>query len=63
MEGQDYDLQKLIEVADNTQMEDNVLIERTQSGINSRYFSCGPIGSDVEPALYDFMMTYKKAMG
>ena len=62
VEGVDYDVQKLIEVADNTQTEDNVLIERTQSGINSRYFACGPIGSDVEPALFDFMTTYKKAM-
>lgn len=62
VEGEDYDLQKLIEVADNTQEEDNVLIERTQRGMNSRYFTPGPIGSDVEPALHDFVVNYRKYM-
>jgi glycine betaine catabolism A len=63
VEGVDYDLQKLIEVADNTQVEDNVLIERTQSGMNSHFFAPGPIGSDVEPALFDFIQNYRKYMG
>ena len=62
VEGVDYDLRKLIEVADNTQVEDNALIERTQRGINSRYFERGPIGSDVEPALHDFCTNYMRYM-
>ena len=62
VEGEDYDVQRLIEVADNTQTEDNVLIERTQRGVNSRYYVPGPIGSDVEPALYDVLLNYKKFM-
>ena len=62
IEGVDYDVQKLIEVADNTQTEDNALIERTQRGVDSRYFLPGPIGSDVEPALHDFVTTYKAVM-
>jgi glycine betaine catabolism A len=62
IEVKDYDIARLIEVGDNTQMEDNILIERTQRGVNSRYYAPGPIGSDVEPALYDFMADYKKFM-
>lgn len=61
-EGKDFDLQRLIEVAHNTQTEDNALIERTQRGVASRYFAPGPIGANVEPALYDFAATYMKYM-
>ncbi len=62
MEGEDYNVARLIEIGDNTQTEDNILIERTQRGINSRYFAPGPIGSDVEPALFDFVSNYKTFM-
>jgi Rieske 2Fe-2S family protein len=62
VEDVDYDLGKLIEVGDNTQVEDNVLIERTQKGMESRFFEPGPIGSDVEPALFDFVKNYRKYM-
>ncbi|MEO6512596.1 MAG: aromatic ring-hydroxylating dioxygenase subunit alpha [Nocardioides sp.] len=62
VEGEDYDVQKLIEVGHTTQTEDNVLIERTQRGVDSRYFVPGPIGSDVEPALHDFVSNYLKFM-
>lgn len=61
-EGVDFDVDRLIEVGHTTQSEDNDLIERTQSGINSRYFVPGPIGSDVEPALHDFVADYLKLM-
>jgi phenylpropionate dioxygenase-like ring-hydroxylating dioxygenase large terminal subunit len=61
-EGVDFDMGRLIEVGHTTQTEDNALIERTQSGIGSRYFRPGPIGSDVEPALHDFVTDYLKLM-
>ncbi|WP_375479762.1 SRPBCC family protein [uncultured Jatrophihabitans sp.] len=62
VEGVDYDVAKLIEVGHVTQSEDNVLIERTQSGMDSRYFTPGPIGSDVERALHDFVSNYRTFM-
>ena len=41
-EGVDFDRDRMIEVGHTTQSEDNVLIERTQRGISSRYFTPGP---------------------
>lgn len=58
----DFDMDRLVEVGHTTQSEDNALIERTQAGINSRYFVPGPIGSNVEPALHDFVADYLKLM-
>ena len=61
--GEDFDVDRLIEVGHTTQTEDNALIERTQAGIESRYYTPGPIGSDLEPALHDFVSDYLKHMG
>jgi phenylpropionate dioxygenase-like ring-hydroxylating dioxygenase large terminal subunit len=63
VEGTDYDLEKLIEVGMVTSVEDIALIEKTQSGIGSRYFEPGPISERVEPALKDFAQTYLQWMG
>ena len=52
----------MIEVGDVTQSEDNVLIERTQRGIESQYFSPGPLSVDLEAALHDFVTNYLKHM-
>lgn len=60
VEGEDFDMERLYEVGHITQSEDNALIERTQQGIDSRYFTPGPIGADVEPALHDFVANYLK---
>lgn len=62
VEGVDYDVEKLIQVGHITQTEDNDLIEKTQAGVGSRYFTPGPIGSDVERALHDFVQNYKTFM-
>jgi Rieske 2Fe-2S family protein len=62
VEGVDFDVARLIDVGHTTQSEDNALIERTQSGLESRYFEPGPIGSDIEPALHDFVANYRKFM-
>ena len=56
--GVDFDVDRLIEVGHTTQTEDNVLIARTQAGVESRYYVPGPIGSDVEPALSDYVANY-----
>jgi len=60
--GVDFDLDKLIEVGHLTQSEDNVLIERTQRGVASKYFTPGPLSQDLEAALHDFVTTYSKFM-
>ena len=60
VEGEDFDVERLIEVGNVTQTEDNALIERTQAGIDSRYYEPGPINLDAEPALHDFVTTYLK---
>ena len=62
VEGEDFDVAKLIDVGHTTQSEDNLLIERTQSGLQSRYYAPGPIGADIEPALHDFVANYLKFM-
>lgn len=61
-EGVDYDVDRLVAVGDITQSEDNVLIERTQRGIESRYFAPGPLSVELEAALHDFVSTYQKFM-
>jgi phenylpropionate dioxygenase-like ring-hydroxylating dioxygenase large terminal subunit len=63
VEGTDYDLARLIEVGVITSNEDIALIERTQAGVESRYFEPGPISERVEPALRDFARTYREWMG
>jgi Rieske 2Fe-2S family protein len=62
VEGDDFELEELIDVGRTTQVEDNDLIERTQSGVESRHFVPGPIGADVEPALTEFKANYLKHM-
>lgn len=61
--GTDYDVEKLISVGHNTQLEDNVLIERTQAGIDSRHYRPGPLGPFVEAGLTDFLVRYHALMG
>ena len=56
--GVDFDVDRLIEVGDITQSEDNVLIERTQRGVESKYFVPGPLSTDLEAALHDFVTNY-----
>lgn len=60
--GVDYDVGKLIAVGHVTQTEDNELIERTQRGVESRYFTPGPLSVDLEAALHDFVTNYQKHM-
>jgi Rieske 2Fe-2S family protein len=60
VEGEDFDVERLIEVGHITQSEDNALIERTQAGIDSRFYVPGPINMDAEPALHDFVTNYLK---
>ena len=62
VEGKDFDTDRLIEVGHTTQSEDNVLIERTQAGIDSQYWQPGPLSPDAEPALHDFAQNYLKYM-
>jgi phenylpropionate dioxygenase-like ring-hydroxylating dioxygenase large terminal subunit len=62
VEGEDFDLDRLVEVGHVTQTEDNVLIERTQAGIDSRFYVPGPINLNAEPALHDFVSNYLKFM-
>lgn len=62
VEGEDFELEKLIDVGRTTQLEDNELIERTQSGVASRHFVPGPVGADVEPALTEFKANYLRHM-
>jgi Rieske 2Fe-2S family protein len=63
VEGEDFELEKLIDVGRTTQIEDNELIERTQSGVESRHFAPGPVAAAVEPALTEFKANYLKHMG
>ncbi len=56
------DVDKLIQVGHVTQSEDNALIERTQAGVDSRCYTPGPVGSDVERALHDFVASYRLRM-
>jgi Rieske 2Fe-2S family protein len=44
VEGEDYDLDRLIELWDLTSREDKRIIEQTQEGVNSRYYRPGPCG-------------------
>jgi phenylpropionate dioxygenase-like ring-hydroxylating dioxygenase large terminal subunit len=60
--GVDFDVDRLVEVGDVTQREDNALIERTQRGIESAYFTPGPLSVDLEAALHDFVTNYLKHM-
>ena len=61
-EGVDFDRERLIEVGHTTQSEDNGLIERTQRGISSRYFVPGPLSTELEAGLHDFVSDYEKYM-
>ena len=56
--GVDFDLDRLVEVGHVTQSEDNALIERTQRGVESTYFTPGPLSVDLEAALHDFVTNY-----
>lgn len=60
--GKDYDLNKLIAVGHNTQLEDNVLIERTQAGIESLRYQPGPLAPYAEAGLIDFLTRYRALM-
>lgn len=60
--GVDFDVDRLIEMGDVTQSEDNALIERTQRGVESQFFTPGPLSVDLEAALHDFVTTYLKYM-
>ena len=60
--GVDFEVDKLVQIGDVTQSEDNVLIERTQRGIGSAYFTPGPLSEDLERALHDFVSNYSKHM-
>ncbi|KRB85333.1 hypothetical protein ASE00_00550 [Sphingomonas sp. Root710] len=62
VEGEDYDLAKLVAVGHITQTEDAALCEMTQSGIRSRHYLPGPIAAKVEPGIRDFAQNYAKLM-
>lgn len=60
--GIDFDVDRLIHMGHVTQSEDNALIERTQRGIESKYYMPGPLSVDLEAALHDFVTNYLKHM-
>jgi phenylpropionate dioxygenase-like ring-hydroxylating dioxygenase large terminal subunit len=60
--GVDFDIDRLIHMGHVTQSEDNALIERTQRGVESKYFTPGPLSVDLEAALHDFVTNYLKHM-
>ncbi len=61
-QGTDYDVERLIEVGQKTQLEDNVLIERTHAGVMSRHFSPGPLGPKTEAGIIAFNAYYRARM-
>ena len=57
VEGEDYDLERLINLWDLTSLEDKLVIEQTQEGVNSRYYQPGPSGV-METTLRAFIEWY-----
>ena len=57
VEGEDYDLETLIKVWNETNLQDWELCERAQLGVRSRTFVPGPLSED-EVALGDFYDAY-----
>jgi phenylpropionate dioxygenase-like ring-hydroxylating dioxygenase large terminal subunit len=60
--GVDFEVEDLIAVGHVTQSEDNAIIERTQRGLESRFFTPGPLSVELEAALHDFVSNYQKHM-
>lgn len=58
----DYDIDRLIEVGQKTQLEDNALIERTHTGVKSRHFAPGPLGPKTEAGIIAFNAYYRAQM-
>ncbi len=60
-EGRDFDLERLIEVWDQTNRQDWELCERTQLGVRSQYFEPGPLSGD-EPSVATFHQAYAQML-
>ena len=58
VEGVDYDLHNLTHVWDETNVQDKVLAEDNQRGINSRAYQPGPYSSVVEGGVRNFISWY-----
>lgn len=63
VEGQDYDVEKLVALMRTTYVEDIELIEQTDAGVRSRSFEPGPIVAKNEPLMYSFVTAYWALMG
>ncbi|WP_051790866.1 aromatic ring-hydroxylating oxygenase subunit alpha [Amycolatopsis jejuensis] len=59
--GEDYDLDTLIKVWDETNRQDWDLCERTQRGVRSRLFEPGPLSGD-EPSVAGFHHAYTELL-
>jgi phenylpropionate dioxygenase-like ring-hydroxylating dioxygenase large terminal subunit len=62
IEGRDYILEDLLQVAQTTYLEDIVLIEKTYQGVMSRKYAPGPIVAKNEPLMYSYVSTYWSLM-
>jgi len=58
VEGVDYDLQRLIELWNTTNLQDKDLVENNQRGVNARAYRPGPYSVDAEALALRFTDWY-----
>lgn len=63
VEGQDYEVEPMIRIFDNTNREDYVLAENTQRGLKSRRYTPGPDSPTREAELFMALSAYLRLMG